>query len=201
MKVLLLDLDNTLVDRDAALLQWLRGVLPSHARMSSTFEALIACDGGGHGCKTTFFEAVARYTGSTVALVRERFRRELPELVRLKRDADVMLREFPGTTIVVTNGSGAMQRRKLASAGLEGRVSHVLVSEECGLRKPSADIFRLALELAGCDADGALMVGDHPEQDIEGARAAGIDGVLVRTRWFDAPAGVKQVRALTELAW
>jgi HAD superfamily hydrolase (TIGR01509 family) len=176
-------------------------VLPFHARTSSTFEALIAVDGGGHGCKATFFEAVARYAGTSSGQVRERFLRELPELVRLKRDADELLRAFAGPTVVVTNGGTAMQRRKLASAGLAERVTHVLVSEECGVRKPSAEIFRLALALAGCDAEAALMVGDHPEHDIAGARSAGIDGVLVRTRWFDAPAGTKQVRALTELAW
>jgi putative hydrolase of the HAD superfamily len=199
MKALLLDLDNTLIDRDAALVEWLRSALP--APSSRDLEALIACDGGGHACRITFYAAVARVCGTSPAQARNRFLKELPELVRLKRDADTLLRTFPGRTVVVTNGARSVQRRKLTSAGLDGRVSHVLVSDECGMRKPAVGMFQRALALAGCAPNEALMVGDHPERDIAGAQATGIDGVLVRTRWFDAPAGMKQVRSLSEVVW
>ncbi|HEX6261701.1 MAG TPA: TIGR01458 family HAD-type hydrolase [Actinomycetota bacterium] len=50
--------------------------------------------------------------------------------------------------------------------------------------KPSAAFFRAALERLGMPADRALMVGDDIEADVEGARSAGIRGVLVRTGKF-----------------
>ncbi|MGD9664474.1 MAG: TIGR01458 family HAD-type hydrolase [Novosphingobium sp.] len=49
------------------------------------------------------------------------------------------------------------------------------------LGKPSGDFFGAALDSAGCAADEAFMVGDDVENDIGGALAAGLSGVLVRT--------------------
>ena len=50
--------------------------------------------------------------------------------------------------------------------------------------KPSADFFEMALADVGCPASEALLVGDDPETDLAGARAAGVRCVLVRTGKF-----------------
>ena len=197
---LLLDLDNTLVDRDAALAGWLYELLPAHARTPENLDALIACDRGGHGTRRAFFEEVGARSGHAAAAVHARFVRDLPRFVRLKPDADALLSAFAGATVIVTNGAARLQRAKLAAADLSRRVSHVVISSERGVRKPAAEIFRAALSLVGCAPDRALMVGDHPMHDIAGARAAGIAGVFVRSRWFDAPSGTRAVTLLTELA-
>jgi 4-nitrophenyl phosphatase len=47
--------------------------------------------------------------------------------------------------------------------------------------KPSTLMFRLALKLAGKKKEDAVMIGDQLDTDIEGARKAGIDSVLVMT--------------------
>lgn len=47
--------------------------------------------------------------------------------------------------------------------------------------KPAAPFFRAALDLAGARAEEAIMIGDDLRDDIGGAQAAGIAGVLVRT--------------------
>jgi ribonucleotide monophosphatase NagD (HAD superfamily) len=55
------------------------------------------------------------------------------------------------------------------------------------LGKPEPGLFQLAKSLAG--SRRLVMVGDQLETDIRGARAAGIDAVLLRTgvsRWQDA---------------
>jgi HAD superfamily hydrolase (TIGR01458 family) len=52
----------------------------------------------------------------------------------------------------------------------------------CG--KPAPDYFASALALMGVGADHALMVGDDMENDVLGAQAAGIRGILVRTGKF-----------------
>jgi HAD superfamily hydrolase (TIGR01458 family) len=49
----------------------------------------------------------------------------------------------------------------------------------CG--KPAAAYFQAALEVLGLPADRAAMVGDDAINDVEGARSAGLTGVLVRT--------------------
>jgi HAD superfamily hydrolase (TIGR01458 family) len=52
----------------------------------------------------------------------------------------------------------------------------------CG--KPAPEYFRAALESLGVPASRALMVGDDIENDVMGAQAAGLTGVLVRTGKF-----------------
>jgi ribonucleotide monophosphatase NagD (HAD superfamily) len=47
--------------------------------------------------------------------------------------------------------------------------------------KPSKIAFDIALEVAGCEKEEALMVGDRLETDILGAVDAGIDSALVLT--------------------
>jgi HAD superfamily hydrolase (TIGR01458 family) len=54
----------------------------------------------------------------------------------------------------------------------------------CG--KPAAEYFHAALEPLGVPASRALMVGDDIENDVMGAQAAGLTGVLVRTGKFRA---------------
>jgi HAD superfamily hydrolase (TIGR01458 family) len=52
--------------------------------------------------------------------------------------------------------------------------------------KPEKDFFRLALEDLGLDASEVAMVGDDPEADVTGARAAGLKGVQVKTGKYAA---------------
>ena len=54
------------------------------------------------------------------------------------------------------------------------------------LGKPAPMFFALALEGLGCAAEDAAMIGDDAEADVEGAMAAGLSGVLVRTGKYRA---------------
>lgn len=49
------------------------------------------------------------------------------------------------------------------------------------LGKPSPDFFHAALHELGCRAEETVMVGDDALADVDGALAAGIRGILVRT--------------------
>jgi HAD superfamily hydrolase (TIGR01458 family) len=55
----------------------------------------------------------------------------------------------------------------------------------CG--KPAPAFFEAALRLLGIPAPNVAMVGDDIVNDVEGARAAGLAGVLVRTGKFRGP--------------
>jgi 2-haloalkanoic acid dehalogenase type II len=64
-------------------------------------------------------------------------------------------------------------------AGLERWFDSILSSERAGSCKPDQTIFACALERAGCGADAAIFVGDALDQDIAGAKRAGIRSVLI----------------------
>jgi HAD superfamily hydrolase (TIGR01509 family) len=87
----------------------------------------------------------------------------------------------------------------LGPAGLLELVDGVVTSAEVGVPKPDARVFRRALELARVDADQAIHVGDSPDNDVKGARAAGIRAVLLQ-RDGEPPPGVEHIRSLRELA-
>jgi HAD superfamily hydrolase (TIGR01458 family) len=65
-------------------------------------------------------------------------------------------------------------------AGLEQASG--LTATVCG--KPAREFFQAALEMLGVPARRAAMVGDDIVNDVSGAQAAGLTGVLVRTGKF-----------------
>jgi putative hydrolase of the HAD superfamily len=67
----------------------------------------------------------------------------------------------------------------LGDVGLLGRLDDVVASATAGARKPDPAIFELAVARAGCAPAEALAVGDTPEEDLAGAAAAGVRGLLI----------------------
>jgi HAD superfamily hydrolase (TIGR01662 family) len=67
-----------------------------------------------------------------------------------------------------------------------------------GKTKPHASIFRVVLELLAVEPEEALMVGDTVEDDIEGARAIGMQAVLV-DRLGLRPDFAPRIESLSEL--
>jgi FMN phosphatase YigB (HAD superfamily) len=67
----------------------------------------------------------------------------------------------------------------LERCGLRASLDGVVSSAAAGARKPDREIFASALAVARCAPHEALHVGDTAEEDIEGARAAGIPALLL----------------------
>jgi len=57
------------------------------------------------------------------------------------------------------------------------RFDHSLASHECGVEKPEAEIYRIAMAHTGLPASAHLFIDDLAE-NVEGARAVGMDAVL-----------------------
>jgi len=102
-----------------------------------------------------------------------------------------------GIALVVVSNWDCSLREVLAAAGLATLVDGVVSSAEAGAAKPDPAPFQRGLELAGVAAEEALHVGDSPENDLCGARAAGLRGVLL-ARPGGGPSGA--IRSLAELA-
>ena len=62
----------------------------------------------------------------------------------------------------------------LERCGLGAKLDGVVTSAGTGSRKPDPAIFAEGLRLAGAEAGEAIHVGDTIDEDVEGARAAGI---------------------------
>jgi putative hydrolase of the HAD superfamily len=108
------------------------------------------------------------------------------------------LREGGARLAVVSNWDVSLHD-VLERTGLRPLVDAVVISAELGVAKPDPAIFRAALQRLGVAADGALHVGDSLEHDVAGARAAGLDAVLVARNGAGVPDGVRVVASLAEL--
>jgi putative hydrolase of the HAD superfamily len=89
----------------------------------------------------------------------------------------------------------------LAQAGLAPYLDGAVSSAVVGAAKPDPAVFHAALELARCEPDEAFHVGDSPDSDVEGARAAGIRVALLDRHGVlpEPPAGVARVASLDEV--
>ena len=72
--------------------------------------------------------------------------------------------------------------------GIAAHLDSVTFSAEVGWRKPSPRIFEAALGALGARAEATVMIGDSIDDDIGGARAAGMLAVLVRRDPFERAA-------------
>jgi putative hydrolase of the HAD superfamily len=108
---------------------------------------------------------------------------ELVDAIRFDAYADAApaLRELRerGLSLVAVSNWDCSLSAVLERCGLGGLLDGAVSSAAAGARKPDPAIFEPALELAGCSPDEALHVGDTPEEDVEGARAAGIRALLI----------------------
>ena len=88
---------------------------------------------------------------------------------------------------IVTNNILVEQQEKLRYLGLEAHIDALVVSEEVGIVKPEAGIFRVALERLQCSAEETVMIGDAWQNDIIGARAAGIRAIWLNRYGVPCP--------------
>ncbi len=70
--------------------------------------------------------------------------------------------------------------RVLDALQLTDYFQSVTISSEAGAAKPDPLIFATALQKHFCDASQAWHIGDSKQDDVEGARAAGLRGIWLK---------------------
>jgi putative hydrolase of the HAD superfamily len=188
MPLALFDLDDTLIDREAAYHRW-----------AIEFIAGLGVDDGGADAEVGWMVEVDDL-GMTdrdawAAAVAERYRLDGdPRQLRIGwhqaylahyrleppvADGLRQLRAAGWTLGIITNGP-AGQEEKIRRNGLPGLVDGWAVSDLVGARKPSPAIFAAAADRCGGSLEGAWMVGDSAAADMAGGRAAGIGTIWLR---------------------
>jgi putative hydrolase of the HAD superfamily len=103
-----------------------------------------------------------------------------------------------GLRLVVVSNWDVSLHAVLRNLGLTAMLDGIITSAEAGSRKPSPAIFEQGLQLAGVVAGEAIHVGDSLDEDVAGARAAGIEPVLVIRDSSPGPRGVRTIACLVE---
>lgn len=94
-------------------------------------------------------------------------------------------------------------RRIIERDGAAPYFQHIVISDGHGWRKPHPKIFTDTLELLNVGAQDALFVGDSLQDDVIGAKGAGLDIAWVNAQAAALPEGIPApdytIRAIPEL--
>ncbi len=100
--------------------------------------------------------------------------------------------------VVVSNANGKL-RHLFTRLDLARRFDVMLDSAEEGVEKPDPRLFELALERSGARREQAMHVGDLYHVDVEGARGAGLEAVLLDVADLYGGFDCRRIRSLGEL--
>lgn len=216
------DLDNTLAHRDLGIASYAgRFAQDFAARLVDTDAAAIAAliiarDNGGYGIVGSLFATLRE---DIVAALATRLNWREPATPAELLDHWIAFFplhavEMPGAWAVldrlaamgiaigiVSNGAEASRRELVQRLGFDRRIRTLVSSERAGARKPDIRIFELAARELDVAADRCWFVGDHPVNDIQGARAAGMRAIWLAGfhRWPDDGVAPTTIAALSEL--
>ncbi len=106
----------------------------------------------------------------------------------------------PRFKLAVVSNAGGRVKEKLVRTGFGPHLLAVVDSGLEGIEKPDPRIFLRGCELAGVRPERALYVGDLHAIDVLGARAAGLEAVLLDPAGAYAASGVRDVRLVPDVA-
>ncbi|MBR5290795.1 MAG: HAD family hydrolase [Erysipelotrichaceae bacterium] len=190
MKVIVFDLDNTLIDRQRAFTEMLKDriqlTLPAdkkHLKEQAIQDILMWDDNGTVSRSVSFKKYCDKYevtcmtseelstywttiSGSVVYLFDD-----VIEVITYLKDKYRLA--------ILTNGSPVSQRRKLESTGILNLFELSVVSGEVGIDKPDPRIFDVMCDRLNVKPEECLYIGDNYVNDVLGARNAGWNAIYL----------------------
>ncbi len=150
-----------------------------------------------------FERAGIRPSDATAAAVRELYeyhqKSNLWELVPDGTEAALAKLRALGLRLVVVSNANGQVRNLFDRLGLSKYFDCLIDSFVEGVEKPDPRLFRIALDRSGAQAASTLHVGDLYHVDVIGARAAGLQAVLLDAAGLYPDVDCPRVRSLGEL--
>ena len=112
------------------------------------------------------------------------FRQQSTDYIRLYPGAKQLLlalRAAGKRVFLLSNAQAIFTRWELDVLGIADCFDGMLLSSDYGIKKPDVRFFRALLEQYGVDPKRAVMVGNDGRCDIQGAKAAGLSAVYIRS--------------------
>jgi putative hydrolase of the HAD superfamily len=186
IKAVLFDLDGTLYDRDLLVHELAREQFSTFTSelpgvdQAYFVQRIVDLDNHGLGDKAALYNTLAsewKLSSDLRSRLLSHFWSSYTRCCRASADTVSTLQTLRsrGRRLgVITNGKTKWQQQKIESLGIAHFFDVVLVSEAEGVRKPDSIIFDRALDRCEVRAAEAAFIGDNPEADVAGAKAAGL---------------------------
>lgn len=182
--VLLFDLDQTILDRNSSLIQFVNWQvnffqLVPQALKKSFISRFIELDDHGNVWKDRVYQQlikdfdIHKYTADELLCS---YIADFNKFsIGFENIQKVISRLYEkGYRIgLVSNGKTPFQEHNFYALGLTEYFSTIIISEAVGLRKPDEGIFEYACHQLNCCASDCIFVGDNLKADIEGAKNMG----------------------------
>jgi putative hydrolase of the HAD superfamily len=189
-KAIIFDLDDTLYPEREYVMSGFRaaaGQVAAELALSAEgcFEDLRGLFESGIRTRTFDTWLAQRHLPASLAAEMIRAYREHPPAISLHGDVEPFLGECVdrgARLAIVTDGYLGVQQRKIEALNLAARISQIVYSDAFGRDawKPSPIPYQAALRALDLPAEACIYVGDNPEKDFRGARAAGLRSVRIR---------------------
>ena len=223
IRAVFFDFDDTLDNRDAAfrcgLSAFLRYYYPSltEEEVYARTEEMFFFQRGHYGQIIYYRDMLAHFLEKWPPEIPTDVEKSLRRMVRAfarggQPHTDVYatltaLRERGYLIGIITNGTPRTQCAKIDHSGLRPYVDLVVLAGEEGIQKPDIRVFRMAAARLGVPPTACLFVGDHPQNDLEGARNAGFTPVRKDADWdadhpihrIPLPADIPTIRQIGEV--
>lgn len=215
----LIDIDNTILDFDAAEERSFQNVLESynipfeHSMLGEykkinwhlwdlLEQAKISREEVFQTRFSLYFKTLNQEIDGIEAESRYRsFLGSSPKLIPHAKDTLIQLKNMGKRLYTASNGVYSTQITRLKQAGIHDLFDGMFISEQVGSEKPSLHFFKHCFDhIPDFHQEETIMVGDSLSSDIQGAVNAGIDSCLfIRTDSFVESAATHTIHDLSKL--
>lgn len=188
-KAVIFDLDNTLVNRKLAFNNYCISFINECFKnkelpdsINTMVQDMVLLDNNGYRDCFRFYNSLIKkwnledYTAQQfVDTHSERFCKFTTPDIDMQLVLDYLTTKYK--LGIITNGSSKTQNAKIDYIGFRNRFDSIIVSGDVGIKKPNKQIFTLSCDSLKVDVNEAVYIGDHYENDIIGAKSAGLSAI------------------------
>ncbi|MED4004896.1 HAD family hydrolase [Priestia aryabhattai] len=197
IKAVIFDLDGTLLDRDSSLKHFIQDQYEryskelAHIPKQKYISRFIELDQKGYVWKDKVYQQLLNeydLSNLTWEEMLDDYLHYFPAHCVPFLHMEHVLKELKKKGLLlgmITNGFTDFQWMNIKALRIDHYFDTILVSEQEGIKKPHKDIFLRALKALDVSAEESVYVGDHPENDVLGARGAGMHAVWKKDAFFD----------------